>query len=171
MGGSNKPLLGIYTRKKMKTALKKDICEHSEQSGNKENAHNRATSWIMNKSTIKRYKLLKNYDYSDHAEKKEDRLSESHIVWFHSAMTKTVPTLRVGAELSVEDWKRLLSGVENREICRLYRMRGCTSWKALQRLHFFLHPWALFNIITIKYASLIQINCKVIDLVKLHHVT
>lgn len=65
----------------------------------------------MNKSTTtttKRYKLLKNYDYSDHAEKKEDGLSESHIVWFHSAMTKTVPTLRVGAELSVEDWKRLL---------------------------------------------------------------
>lgn len=155
----------------MKTAHKKDICEHSEQSGNKENAHNQANSWIMKESTIKRYKLLKNYDYSDHAEKKEDGLSESHIVWFHSAMTKTVPTLRMGAELSVEDWKRLLSGVENWEICRLYCMRGCTSWKALQRLRFFLHSGALFNFITTKYASLIQINCKAIDLVKLQHVT
>lgn len=62
----------------------------------------------MKESAIKRYKLLKNYDYSDHAEKIEDGLSESHIVWLHSTMTTTVPMLRVEVEFSVEGWKRLL---------------------------------------------------------------
>lgn len=62
----------------------------------------------MKEATIKRFKLLKNYNYSDHAEKIEDGLSESHVVCFHSAMTTTVPMLRVEVELSVEGWKRLL---------------------------------------------------------------